>query len=242
MKHFISTVAFIFLLCAMLNCASADRYVNSADCNNLDDFLNAIEMGTTVTAEGYVYIADSTFSSTMDDVEGYYINIIVDIKGCIERHFFIMATKEQAANLEKDDYVTISGKMFSRGNTGKHYYINTQTDNGFVEKKEVKPEPTILDLNEEKFDMVSRVQEHRIGDIAKGNGLEIVKTQESNITSSTTYYFILQTGNLRIQFYTKSKDLFKGDIIDFEGTIYNYDVDSRTLLCRDPVYQLHDSQ
>ncbi len=230
------------VLCAVLGLASADRAVNSADCNNLDDFLNAIEMGTTVTAEGYVYVADSVITSTMDNVEGYYINLIVDIKGCIERHIFILGTKEQAAGLEKDDYVTISGKMFSRGNTGKHYYINTQTENGFVEKKDDKPEPTILDLNEEKYDMVSRVQEHRIGDIAKGNGLEIIQTSDYTYSSSTTYYYILKTGNLRIQFYTKSKDLFKGDVIDFEGTIYNYDVDSMTLLCRDPVYQLHDGQ
>ena len=90
--------------------------------------------------------------------------------------------------------------------------------------------------------MVSRVKEHRIGDIAKGEGLKIVSTKESNITSTTTYYSFLEIGNLRIQFYSKSKDLFKGDIIDFEGTIYNFDVDSGTLLCRDPVYQLHDGQ
>jgi len=232
-------VAFAVLLCVVLSIASADRAVNSADCNSMDDFLKAIEMGTTVTADGYINSDGSIYE--MDNVEGYCVSLLLDIKGCVTRNVSIMMSKEQAANLEKGDYVTVTGIMFSRGNTGKTYYFNTQGEKGYVEKKDI-PEQTILDLNEEKYDMVSKVQEHRIGDIAKGNGLEITQTDEYTYSSSTTYYFILKKGNLRIQFYTHSKDLFKGDIIDFEGTIYNYDVDSRTLLCQDPVYQLHDSQ
>lgn len=239
---YIKRILLIFtvaLLCIIFNSTLADRYVNSADCNSVNDFINAIEMGTTVTAEGYVY--SSPFDYTMDNVDGYRLGIILDIKGCIEQNIFLMTSKDQADGLEKGDYVSVSGKMFSRGNTGSNYYFNTQVDGGYVEKKE-KPIPSIFDLNEEKYNLVSRVKEHRIGDIAKGKGLEIVLTDEYTYSSSTTYYFVLASGNLQIQFYTHSKDLFKGDIIDFEGTIYNYDEKSKTLLCKDPIYQLHNNQ
>ena len=39
-----------------------------------------------------------------------------------------------------------------------------------------------------------------------------------------------------------TKDLFKGDFIDFEGIIYDYDEENKVLFCRDPVYKLHEDK
>ena len=227
------------LLCILLVHASADRYINSDDCENMNDFLNAIEMGTTITANGYVYIAPYKYE--MDKVEGYCLNLILDIKGCVEQHVFLMISEEQKTNIEAGDYISVSGKMFSRGNTGKNYYFNTQLDGGYVEKKKT-PEHIILDLNEEKYDMVSVVKQHRIGDIAKGEGLTIISTDEWTYSSDTTYYYYVSLGNLIIRFHTNEKDLFKGDVIDLEAEIYNYDEPSKLLLCRNPIYQLHENK
>ncbi len=236
MKRFLFIVV---VLCAFLSVASADRYVDADECADIDEFYKAIEMGTTVTVNGYV-ISDHPYKDERDSVEGYCFAMYIDISGCARRQVYIFANQEQAQNLVKDDYVSISGQMFSRGNTGKAYYFNTQIENGYVEKLDV-PEPTILDLNEELFDMVSKIKEHHIGDIVKGEGIKVVSTDEWTNTSSkeTTYYYYFSVGNLRIRFYNHAKDIFKGDIVDFECVIYDYDEENKTLLCDNPVYHVH---
>ena len=237
------TAAFIMalVLCTLLVYASADRYVDAADCENVNDFFDAIEMGTTVTVNGYIYLGP--FDYDMDGVTGYEIGIYIDIPGCMQRNVFLMASEEQAEGLEKDDYISASGQMFSRGNTGTVYYFNTQLGNGFVKKLD-KPEPSILDLNDETYNISSVVQKHHIYDIAKGENLQIVLTDEwqNSSSSETTYYYYMSVGNINVRFHTHTKDLFKGDYIDFEGIIYNYDEKTKTLLCNEPVYQLHENK
>ncbi len=224
MKRCLSVLIAV-ILCVLLGSATGDRFVNSSECKNLDEFLDAIEMGTTVTVTGYIYLGP--FDYEMDGVKGYDIGITIDIPGCVARNLFLMVSKEQSEGLEKGDYISVSGQMFSRGNTGNNYYLNTQLENGFVEKLEI-PEPAIMDLTED-YDMVSKVAIHKFRDIAKGEGLEVVLTTEKTFSHGTTYYYYLQAGNIFVGFYTETKDLFKGDIIDFEGVIHDYDASSRIL-------------
>lgn len=235
------SIFIVVLLCVLLNSASADRYANASDYTNIEEFFEAIEMGTTVTVNGFVYLGP--FAYEMEGVTGYSIGVFIDIPGCVRKNIFIMASKEQAEGLEEGDYLSISGQMFSRGNTGNNYFLNTQLENGFVIKLDT-PDPRTLDLNDDITDMVSRVKEYRIGDIAKGESLKVVLTDEwtntfSSKADTTYYYYYLSAGNLYIRFYTHTKDLFKGDIIDFQGIIYDYTEKNRILYCEDPVYNLH---
>lgn len=234
----IIAIILVLLLLGSLNSALADRYVIAGECENVEDFFKRIEMGTTITTNGFVY--SGPFDYEMQNVEGYRIGIYIDIPGCVSKNIFVMASEEQAKNITDGDYISISGQMFSRGNTGINYYFNTQLENGFVNKLD-KPEPTILNLNAEKY-MTTHVKEHRLEDIAKGEKLEIVKTDEwtDSFSGRTTYYFYIAAGDISIRFHTNAKDLFKGDIIDFEGVIYDYDMVNKILFCRDPIYNIHN--
>lgn len=200
MKRIIALILAAALMLAAVP-ALASRYADADTFTNPDKFKKAIELGTVVDFDGYIY-----------GISNDYI-IVEALMGDVQTLVFYVYT-DNPAQYTKGAICHITATMTSKGNTGKIYYLTTQSADAITDPR--RPS-RCWDLNTEKpalhFDEVRKY------DTITGTAGKITYTGEKTTGDSTRFIAWADWNRTPYQFTTAQKEYFMDDLVDLSGTI-----------------------